>query len=214
MHTYTNKKVCKDEYVFGEEFKIEVVYFPTKKIVFLPFLSRCPDCGVRWGGSKTHSPEGEGEYWTIDIDIHTVHIHFSMGAAARNTGSLAGRCAMGGGGSKEEGGRKEGRKEGEKCHLLFPLPSLAHTGEERKEELPPSPAGITIDGRSTYMHYVDHSLLSSQCETCQKILAQVGKSSKWSHKESSSSSSSVLAPFLLGRGRYYYFSPGFYGREG
>ena len=120
----------------------------------------------------------------------------------------------GGGGSKEEGGRKEGRKEGEKCHLLFPLPSLAHTGEERKEELPPSPAGITIDGRSTYMHYVDHSLLSSQCETCQKILAQVGKSSKWSHKESSSSSSSVLAPFLLGRGRYYYFSPGFYGREG
>ncbi len=119
-----------------------------------------------------------------------------------------------GGGRFERGGRKEGRKEGKKCHLLFPLSSLAHTGEERKEELPPSPAGITIDGRSTYMHYVDHSLLSSQCETCQKILAQVGKSSKWSHKESSSSSSSVLAPFLLGRGRYYYFSPGFYGREG
>ncbi len=60
MHTYTNKKVCKDEYVFGEEFKIEVVYFPTKKIIFLPFLSRCPDCGVgvRWGGQRHIARKG------------------------------------------------------------------------------------------------------------------------------------------------------------
>ena len=152
MHTYTNKKVCKDEYVFGEEFKIEVVYFPTKKIIFLPFLSRCPDCGVRWGGSKTHSPEGEGEYWTIDIDIHTVHIHFSMGAAARNTGSLAGRCAMGGGGSKEEGGRKEGRKEGGGKVPSALSPPLPRTHRGRKKGRAPPFAGRYYHRRKKHLY--------------------------------------------------------------